>query len=62
MKRLVDIPIKATSAEARALIRAKLAAGDLSIGDERKLKDMYSEYAKGGAVTKKTLKPIKKVK
>ena len=53
MKRLVDIPIKASAAEAKALIRAKLAAGDLSIGDERRLKDMYSGYAKGGAVTKK---------
>jgi hypothetical protein len=53
MKRLVDIPLKATSAQAKALIRAKLAAGDLSMGDERRLKDMYSEYAKGGVVTKK---------
>ena len=53
MKRLVSIPIKATSAQAKALIRQKLASGDLSMGDERRLKDMYSEYAKGGDVTKK---------
>jgi hypothetical protein len=56
MKRLVDIPIKATSAQAKALIRQKLAAGDLSLGDERRLKEMYSEYAKGGVVTKKPKK------
>jgi hypothetical protein len=53
MKRLVDIPIRASKAEAKALIRAKMAAADLSLGDERRLKEMYSEYAKGGAVTKK---------
>jgi hypothetical protein len=53
MKRLVNIPIRASKAEAKALIRAKLAAADLSLSDQRKLKDMYSEYAKGGAVTKK---------
>ena len=53
MKRLINIPIKATGAEAKALIRQKLASGDLSLGDERRLKDMYSEYAKGGDVTKK---------
>jgi hypothetical protein len=56
MKRIIDIPIKATSAQARALIRQKLAAGDLSMGDERRLRDMYSEYAKGGVVTKKPKK------
>jgi hypothetical protein len=53
MKRLVDIPIKSSKAEAKAMIRAKLASGDLSLGDERRLKDMYKEYAKGGDVTKK---------
>jgi uncharacterized membrane protein YkoI len=53
MKRLINIPIKATGAQAKALIRQKLASGDLSMGDERRLKDMYSEYAKGGDVTKK---------
>jgi hypothetical protein len=53
MKRLVDIPIKASNAEAKAMIRQKLASGSLSLGDERRLKDMYGQYAKGGAVTKK---------
>ena len=52
MKRLVDIPIKANKAEAKALIRAKLASAGLSLGDERRLKEMYQEYAKGGVVTK----------
>ena len=61
MKRLVDIPIKASSAEAKSMIRQKLASGSLSLGDERRLKDMYSEYAKGGAVTKQTPKQTKKV-
>lgn len=61
MKRLVDIPLKASAAEAKAMIRQKLAAGDLSLGDERRLKDMYSEYAKGGVVTKQTPKQTKKV-
>lgn len=61
MKRLVDIPPKASAAEAKAMIRQKLAAGDLSLGDERRLKDMYSEYAKGGVVTKQTPKQTKKV-
>jgi hypothetical protein len=56
MKRLVNIPIRASKAEAKALIRAKMAAADLSLSDQRKLKDMYSEYAKGGAVTKKPKK------
>ena len=56
MKRLVDIPINSSKAEAKAMIRAKLASGDLSLGDERRLKDMYKEYAKGGAVTKKPKK------
>lgn len=53
MKRIIDIPIKASSAEAKSMIRQKLASGDLSLGDERRLKDMYNEYAKGGVVTKK---------
>lgn len=61
MKRLVDIPIKATPAEAKAMIRQKLASGDLSLGDERRLKDMYAGYAKGGDVTKQTPKQTKKV-
>jgi hypothetical protein len=53
MKRIIDIPLKATSAQAKALILQKLASGDLSLSDQRRLKDMYSEYAKGGDVTKK---------
>lgn len=53
MKRLVDIPIKASNNQAKSLILKKLASANLSLGDERRLKDMYSEYAKGGAVTKK---------
>jgi hypothetical protein len=61
MKRLVDIPIKSSKAEAKAMIRAKLASGDLSLGDERRLKDMYKEYAKGGDVTKQTPKQTAKV-
>ncbi len=62
MKRILDIPPKASAAEAKAMIRQKLASGDLSLGDERRLKEMYAGYAKGGAVTKKITKPIKKVK
>lgn len=61
MKRLVNIPIKASSAEAKAMIRQKLASGSLSMGDERRLKDMYNEYAKGGDVVKQTPKQTKKV-
>jgi hypothetical protein len=61
MKRLVDIPIRANKAEAKALIRAKLASAGLSLGDERRLKEMYQEYAKGGVVTKQTPKQSKKV-
>ena len=61
MKRLVDIPPKASKAEAKSMILQKLASGDLSLGDERRLKDMYAGYAKGGAVTKQTPKQTKKV-
>jgi hypothetical protein len=46
----MKVPIKYSDAEAKALIASKLK-------DKRKLEDQYSEYAKGGMVSKAKLTP-----
>jgi hypothetical protein len=51
----MDVPIKYSDAEAKALIAKKLTDKTLSQGEQRRLTDQYlsysKEYAKGGAVT-----------
>jgi hypothetical protein len=53
----MKVPIKYSDAEAKALIASKLKDKSLSLGDKRKLEDQYSEYAKGGMVSKAKLTP-----
>ena len=48
----LKIPIKATAKEAKVMIASKLKSKDLALSDERKLREQYMEYAKGGDVAK----------
>lgn len=52
----LKIPIKATAKEAREMIASKLKSKDLALSDERKLREQYMEYAKGGDVVAKATK------
>jgi hypothetical protein len=57
----LNIPIKASDAEARAMIAQKLAKDkNLTMSDKRQLEDQYNSYskgyAKGGAVKKDVAK------
>lgn len=54
----LKIPVKATAKEAKGLIAQKLKSKDLALSDERKLREQYMEYAKGGDVVAKA--PSKK--
>jgi uncharacterized membrane protein YkoI len=57
----LNIPIKASSKEAKSMIAQKLKDKTLSIGDQRRLMDQYQEYAKGGDVKKKQQEKVGKV-
>jgi len=57
----LKIPIKASNKQAKAMIAQKLADKTLSLGEQRRLKDQYGEYAKGGDVTKKQTAKVAKV-
>jgi hypothetical protein len=56
----MKVPIKASAAEAKAIIASKLKDKSLSFGDKRRLEDQYMEYAKGGDVVAKA--PVAKAK
>lgn len=58
----LNIPIKASKKQAKAMIAQKLADKTLSLAEERKLKDQYQEYNKGGVAMKQTPKQTKKGK
>lgn len=58
---MLKIPAKATAKEAKAMIAQKLKSKDLALSDERKLREQYTEYAKGGDVKKKQQAKVGKV-
>lgn len=59
----LDIPIKASSREARSMIAQKLRDKNLSLSEQRRLMSQYEEYsyAKGGDVKKKQQEKVGKV-